>query len=120
MRFHFEPPSLEFPLVNSSAETIEADVRLELLDPVGKSAVVGDCGCAGGSGQPCYLRAVERSPSAHGFAPPNFTGIGFLIESRRVAAPPPVAGLVQLARIAQGLFRVRIYGLQSAHQGAGF
>src|SRR5712672_1254039 len=116
MRFHFEPPSLEFPLVNSSAETIEADVRLELLDPVEKSAVVGDA----------VVRAV---PGSHVISVPlsglhlptdspselYWYRLSYRISPRSGA--PPVAGLVQLARIAQGLFRVRIYGLQSAHQG---
>jgi len=116
MRFHFEPPSLEFSLVNSSPETVEADVRLELLDPVEKSSAVGDA----------VVRAV---PGSHVISVP-LSGLHLPTDSPselywyrlsyRVSprgGAPPVAGLVQLGRIAQGLFRVRIYGLQSAHQG---
>src|SRR5258708_12613506 len=42
MRFHLEPPSLEIPVGNSSLATLEADVHLELLNPVGKSVAAGD------------------------------------------------------------------------------
>lgn len=116
MRFHFEPPSLEIPVVNSSTKTIEVDIRMELLDTAGKSAVVGDA-------------VAQVAPGSHVVSVPwndlklpsdSSSDLYWYRLSYRITprgGGPPVEGLVQLGRIAQGLLRLRISGMEFAHQG---
>ncbi len=116
MRFHLEPPSLEIPVGNSSLATLEADVHLELLNPAGKSVAAGDAVVRADPGSHVVsvpwsgLKLPSDSPSDL-----YWYRLSYRISPRGGGAT--VAGLVQFGRIALGLFRVRISGIESARLG---
>ncbi|HWZ43247.1 MAG TPA: MG2 domain-containing protein, partial [Candidatus Saccharimonadales bacterium] len=103
-------PELELPLVNSTSETLQLNVHLELLDTHGKTGGLTDVGLTVAPGAHAVLvpwgavNLPTRAPSelywyrlAYRITPPGGS---------------PLEGIVQLGKLIPTLFRLRISGSQ--------
>jgi hypothetical protein len=114
-------PVLELPIVNTSAETLVGDFRLELLDSKNKveSFVTGKFQEKPGTTVEKVVwpldYLVNISPSSLGWRRLHYS----LVQRTEVGVAP-VEGFVQLSRVLVGVFEVRMTAASKAKPGNKF